>query len=249
MGIYKMLRYFARAVLLSPLVLIAVGLIVTYLPGVADFLSDVFWNYLGEKNTIFSLASNIIQGGMSYSYFSWDNYWGGFLALLFGALGESAIIACCIFAVKSSRVRFTRKAKGIIDGSAWLLTLIGVLLGIFVCGLKGMLAASGQAILTLVVCLGCYLFGIRLMFRGFTYNRNSTYSNRRAGFIIEMLLGIVGNMFDAFCAVFFITGWFEGPRLMRAGASVVVWFAWMGLSAALLYLKILVMKMLAPQAV
>lgn len=248
MDIYRMLRYFARTVILTPLAVIMYGLICTYLPWLADFLSNIFWGVLGETE-IFSLASGVIEGGLSYSHFSVDNFFAGFLALLFGALSDAAIMGFCVFMVKSTHVFFNRTWHGSFTRPVWALTLTGVILGVVICGLKVKLAALGQSLLTLGVCLGCYIFGIALMLRGPKLTKHGTYSNRRAGFIIKMMLGIIGNMFDAFCGVFILTAIMEGPRLMKMGGSFVVWLAWIGLSVALLVLKNMLTQLMQPDEV
>ena len=243
-----MLRYFAAGVLLTPIALILLGLIFTYLPGVANFISNIFWGLLGETK-LFSLASAVLQNGLSFKYFDWNQYWNGFVALLLGAMSEAVIMAVCVFAVKAFFVAFNTKWEARFTRPEWGLTLVGVIIGVVICGIKAKLAMAAQGLMTAMVTLVLYIWAILLMLRGGSLKNHPTYRNRRAGFIIKMLLGIVGNMFDAFCGVFIITALLEGPRLMRMGGSVVAWIAWIGLTVALLYLKNLVMKMLQPETV
>lgn len=249
MGIMRLLRYFARGVLAAPLVVIVLGLIFTYLPGLANFISNIFWGLLGETK-LFSLASNIIAGSMSHQHFTWEDFWGGFLQLMLNALSEAVIMAVCVFVIKSSCIFFNRKWEGRFSRPEWLLTLIGVIIGVVACGIKNQLSLAGQGIYTLIVTIALYVVGIVLMLRGSKLLKgHPTYRNRRDGFIIKMLLGIVGNMLDAFCGVFFITALMEGPRLMDAGGSFITWVAWIGLSAAVLHLKNMLMDLMQPQKV
>lgn len=243
MTVYLFLKIFALVLLLSPLVLILIGTIVTYIPGGAGFLSDFFWSLLGEIN-IFQLASNMLQMGIGYENLATENFVNAFLGVMFGALGDAAILSCCVFAVKSSCVFFNRKYISTFTRPVWAMTTVGVLIGVALIKTKGLLAPLFQGILTLVVCVGLFLYGIFKMLGWRTSSR--TYRERRDAVLIRLMGGIVGNMFAAMCAVMLITCLLEGPKYVRAGGSLLTWWFWSILSLVFLHVTDWIMKLLEP---
>lgn len=248
MYIFRVARYFARGLLLVPVGLVLLWLVITYLPGAADFLYSTLWALLGQV-PIFSQASEVLQSALSLSQFSFEEYLSRFPLLLLAALSDSMIIGCCIFFVKSVCTRFNRKWQSRFTKPVWLLVLIGIVAGVTVCRVKGLLAANAEAILTLVVCLGCYIGGFSLLLRGTNFTRGGTYHNRWAGFIIQMLLGIVSDMFDALCGVFIATAVLQGARFVRQGGNALVCVCWIVVSALLLFVKNALLELLQPSDV
>lgn len=245
MSIYKMARYFAWGLLLFPLSLVLLWAIITFMPGLASYLHNVVWGVLGQI-TSFSQISAVLENALSYSAFSLENFWISFLTVLFNALGDSLIIACCVFLTKSIFTAFTNKGRGRFTRPEWMLTFVGVLVGVGVCMSKGLLTANDGALLTLIVCLVCYIIGILLMLRGTVFKWGGRYCNRKAGFILNLLLGIVGDLYDTMCAMFIITGVVEGSCYVKAGGSVWVCILWILCSAFFFFIKSVLMEFLKP---
>ena len=66
MSIYKAARYFAWGLILFPLGLVLLWAIITFLPGVANFLHNVVWGVLGQISS-FSAISAVLENALSYS--------------------------------------------------------------------------------------------------------------------------------------------------------------------------------------
>lgn len=247
MNIFKSAKAFAWGLIFFPLGLVLLYLAFTYIPGAARFMEDTAWGVVGQV-PIFATASAILQEWMACGKFTVEVFSNGFMALLFGTLGDALVISCCIFFIKSIFTTFNRKGVGRFTKREWILTLVGVVAGVCVCAMKEKLAAAGDAILTLLICLGCYVVGLSLMFRGTLFPKG-VYRNRKAGFILKMILGIVGDLLDTVCAVFIITALVHGPMMAQNGAQV--WFAilWLVISVIVLVLKNNLMGLLAPDEV
>lgn len=246
MNIFRVARYFALGLLLIPLGLVLLWAVITFLPGLAEFLHATIWALLGQI-PIFSQASELLQSMVNMSQFAMDEYLIRFPVLLFSALGDSLIIGCCIFCVKAIFTRFNRRWQGRFTKPVWLMVLMGVVAGVSICAVKDQLAANAEAIVTLVVCLVCYLSGLGLMLRGLNFTRGGTYHNRWAGFLIRMLLGILSDMFDALCGVFIATALLQGARFVRAGGNGLVCVWWIVVSALLMFAKNALLDAMEPR--
>lgn len=231
-----MVRYFAWGLLLGPLALVVLWFVLTFLPGVADFLCDLVWGLLGEVR-VFSQAAELLQLAISNRDASLQTYLTSFLVLLLEGLSDALIIGCCVFFVKATCTFFNRRWEGRFTRPEWLLTLIGVLVGVIFCRLKGVLGAAWSGIVTLVVCLVCYLGGLGLMVRGLNFTRGGTYHNRWAGFLINLLEGIVGNMLDALCGVVVITVLFSGRDLIKGRGGILPCLLWIVVSTVLICVR------------
>ena len=245
---FRQARYFAWGLILAPLILVALWLIITYMPGVASFLKSTFWGLLGQIS-VFSLASELLQSFVTASAFSLEDYMAHLIPLLLQTLSDSLIIACCIFLVKTICTRFNRKWQGRFTKPVWLMTLIGVVIGVAVCQIKGLLAVNGSAILTLVVCLGCYIGGLMLLLRSIGFTKGGTYHNRWAGFVISLLLGIVGDLLDALCGVLIITLLLNGAYYLQQGGSSTFYMVFLIASALIPFAKEVLLELLQPQNV
>lgn len=237
MTIYAIARAFAIIVLGGPVVLVAVGLACTYIPGAADVLSNLFWSSMGEI-PIFALASNVLELLLEEDSITMENFTDSFLAVLFDGASDALILSCCIFGVKSANVSFNRKFEGRFLQREWRMTLLGVLLGVFAITVKGELQPLFRALLTFALCTVLFLYGIRLMLGRKT--TSSVYNNRRAGFMITMMVDILANMFTAMSAVMLVTCVMEGPHYIRQGGSLLVWIACCVLSVLFLYITNLI---------
>ncbi len=236
----RLARYSAWGILMAPLLLVLTGLIITYMPPVADFLERTLWDYLSQL-PIFSLALAILSSVTSVSNVSQQTFLLGYLQLLVYALRDAILIACCIFCLKSIYTKFNRKSEARFTRPVWLLTFSGVFLGVLVSTLSNDLSVLSQSIVFLVLCVGCIVFGMSLILKGVSIFGGGTYSNRRGAFAIGLLLGIVGDMFDALCGVFIATAVLQCHSLVAGGAKLITCLTWIAVSALALFAKSLIM--------
>lgn len=248
MSIIKLARYFAWGLLLFPFGLVLLWLVITFVPGLAGFMAKVAWGLLGQVS-IFSLASEVIQGCLSYHDFTLEQYFVSFPVLLFGAMGDSLIIGCCIFVLKACYTTFNRSWHARLTRPVWRLTLMGVVLGVGICLLKEALAGQWAGIFTLIAPLACCITGIVILLRTPLAARHRTYRSRRAGHILGLLLGIVGDVFGAICGVFIVTTLLQGSHFIKEGGSVLNCLLWIVLSALLLFLNNALMEMMKPKEI
>lgn len=236
------MRAFAILLLGGPVALILIGAACAYIPGAAQLLSDFFWSLLGEIS-IFKLASNMVQVLLGYQSFDTGIYFDAFMAVLVNGVADAAILSCCIFAIKSGCTFFNRTFHGRFLAPVWQMTLVGVIIGVAVIKIKSTLMPLFQSLLTLLICCGLFLYGIRLMLGRPT--SSAVYNNRRAGFMIPMMVGILSDMFTAISAVMLITCIMEGPRCIRQGGSFLIWLGCSILSVVFLYVTNLITNALS----
>lgn len=216
--------------LASPIVLIILGVICTWIPGGAQFINDLFLSALGEI-PIFDLAANMVQVFLENKSLDFDSYLNGFMAVLVNSVADALVLSCCIFGVKCSRIFFKNNGYGRFLVSEWRLTLVGVLIGVVIIKMKSVLLPLGQSILFLIVTASLVLYGMSLMFKG---TPGRTYLNRRAGFLIPLLAGIISDMFTAMSAVFLTSCVMTGPYCVTRGGSFWTWLLCCGLSVGFL---------------
>ena len=236
------LRIFARVVLLSPVIVLVVGLLCTYIPGASEFISKVFWETLGEVNA-FRYASQLIQQGLNYTTLSPDRFFSSLLRMISAEVMDAMVLGASVFLLKSIFLRFNRRFFARYTQPEWVITVAGVVLGIVLLGMRGMLTIRLQSSLTVIFCIGCLIYGIvHMLGYGKNLTRGGTYMSRLLGTIIGLLVDFLGNGVTAFCAVLLITCGMEGPRFIQAGGSLFVWLLWCLLSAGVLYLSEFILR-------
>ena len=248
MNIFRIARYFAWGLLLAPACLLLAWATITYLPGVADFLKAVVWAVVGEI-PIFAQAGEILQSMISIREFSLGLFLSQLPLFLISTLSDALIISCCIFLTKAICIRFNRRWQAQFSKPVWFMVLVGGAAGVLVCMLKELPFANAEAIVTLVACLACYLGGIGLMLRGTVFTWGGTYHNRWAGSLIGMLLGIIGNVFDAVCGVFIATTLMQGADFIKNGGRPMFCVSLIVTSALMLFVKNALLELLQPQEV
>lgn len=245
MSIRRIARYFAWGLLLAPIIVVALWLVITFLPGVAKLFGNVVWGILGEIPP-FAQASAALQEWVTNSKNTVASFFGHLMTILFSSLSDALIMGCCVFLVKSCCTFFNQEWRGRFTRPEWLLTLGGVVLGVIACKIKQNSAGAWASLLTLIICLACFGTGIGMMLRGVNFTPNGGYHNRWAGFVINLMLGIVGNVFDALCGVAIVTVLFSGKLLLETGHGILPCLLWIVVACGLLVVKNAIIDLAQP---
>ena len=223
-------------VMSSPLMAMLVSGLAAMLPGLAAVLSNLFWGLLGEVE-IFSLASGLLEQYMYYEQVSMGDVALATVYLALKEMLEAFVLGCGVFAVKSCFVHFNRQFIHNLTRPKWLISVLGVALGVALATLTDLTSGAMRAMLQAVFTVGLIIFGIFkiLNARPMTASRRR-YASRRNSIVIYMLLEIVSNVFSALCAVILITCVLEGPRFVADGGSVEPWLLLAFFSIVLLWI-------------
>ena len=215
--------------LLGPVALLLLSLVCTYIPGAPSFLMEFFVNYLGEVD-LFSSSVAFLTALKESEGITAASFGGMVLQLLFSSMLEAAIIAGCVFAVKISFMTLSRASantRGGIDQIivAWrypvfLLTAVGVLLGVLACGAIGKVALPAvQGILGWLLMLAIMIYGISMMFRTAGRFRRAKQIQNSYAVFANLLWEVLSNMLIALCAVMAVACLFAGPKFVENGLS------------------------------
>ncbi|MBR6570175.1 MAG: hypothetical protein IKK75_06935 [Clostridia bacterium] len=189
-------------------------------------LGELIFGLLGESEySIFGRAAEIVKQYLTLRHSSPNAMLEGFWLLLSTEIISAILMGCCIFILKSIFTKFNRNYIGGLLYPKWLITFLGVCLGLGANSLIGAVTpdAVGELLKSLL-SLGLLLLGIGMMlgFKGRTIdpNKKSHRRFRRAhlGYIVSLVLDIVGNAFNAILAVSFITSYLTGPALLHDDA-------------------------------
>lgn len=226
----RLLKNVARLILLSPIILVVLGLVCTYIPGAPEFLDRLFWQSLGQAE-VFSIASELLEGSMGYSSLSPEHVMNGYMYMLANAILDAAVMGTTVFLVKAINIRFNRKYIAYYITPEWLSTVIGIVIGVLLLTANENLFAQLEGSLSALMAIGFMILGIRLMLgKRSTPVKGGKYHNRMMGTIISLLFDILENMITALCAGSILTCVMEGPKLLKADGNIVVWLTWVAIS-------------------
>jgi len=208
-------------------VLLVGGILMRAIPPLATTVNEIFWGMLGESDSnIFARAAEIVKQLMFHDESSTESIASGFLLLLSSEIISAILMGSCIFILKSIFTKFDRNYGGSLLYPKWLITFLGVCLGVGVNSLIGAVAPEVVgALLKSILSLGLILLGIGMMlgFKGRLINpaKKSHRRFRRShlGYITTLVLGVLGNAFNAILAVCFVSGYMTGPAQIHAGGN------------------------------
>lgn len=228
-------RRIAQGILFSPIILIVLGFVCTYIPGAPAFLNKLFWQFFG-KIEVFQIASEVLEGGIGYSELSADQVMGGYIHMISGAVLDSAVLGTVAFLVKAVMLKFNQKYEVYYTQPRWLATVIGIVMGVIILTASSSLFDQAKAILSAAASIGCMLFGIWLMLGKVRKpKKDGTYASRLNGTIMSLLFDILENMLISLCAVSILTCTMEGPRMLANGGNLGAWFLWAGISVGMFF--------------
>jgi hypothetical protein len=228
--------------LFSPVIVLMVCLLFTLIPGGSEFLSKVFQESLGGVHA-FRYASRLLMQGVNDTLLSPGQFFSSLVGMIRVELMDALILGAAMFLLKSTATRFSQRFLARYTQPEWVLSVIGVALGVILLDLRGMIMVRLQTSLSVVVTIGCLVFGIvYVLTNGKAMRRGGSFLSRMLSTLIGMLVTFLGNGVTAFCAVLLITCGMEGPRFIQAGGSLFVWLLWCLLSAGVLYLSEFILR-------
>ena len=236
------LRILAQVLLFSPVSVLGVCLLGALIPGGSEVLSKVFQDSLGGVHA-FRYASRLLLQGVEYSVLTPGRFFSALLGMIRVELVDALVLGAAMFLLKSTTRRFSQRFLARYTQPEWVLSVAGVVLGIILLELRGAIVVRLRTSLSVVVTIGCLVFGIfYVLTNGKAMSRGGSFLSRMLSTLIGMLVTFLGNGVTAFCAVLLITCGMEGPRFIQAGGSLFVWLLWCLLSAGVLYLSEFILR-------
>ena len=225
--VFSMARMFSWIIMvIVPVLLILISLLCAYIPGAPEVLMDFFVNLFGEVE-IFGNAVEMLSILYDSEQIIVDNVGLYFLGLLVNSLSETLVIACCIFAVKVTFLTL-RPARANTPGGidqiirsfrapVFLLTALGVALGVLVCRVGDRLLPTARALFVSLLPVALMLYGIVIMVGAAnSYQRARRRANVYA-VLVELLGEILGGAAMTLCMVLCVVCLFAGPKLVKEG--------------------------------
>lgn len=235
------------AIILSPFALSVVILFLHLVPDVSGFLSNVFWSWLGDVS-VFPMTIDFIQKYCSHETVRMEELLMAYFSLIvYGAL-DAIFMGCCIFVIKSifTKIRTITNKGGNFDyfyffvpGHEWLLSLIGVFIGVALQPVFGFGSRHMSAVLKGALSIALLIYGITKIWTAGNKMlswRGSDYERVREKYLLRLLLGILINAFQAIAVANVLTLWMEFGRMWRAGAHLLPMAVWLLSSILLVYL-------------
>lgn len=245
-------RVLALLILTYPLWLAGIMALFYYIPALNEIMLELFWEVCGEWDLI-RLISALLKERIFYEHVDLKELLGVYLQAIMSASLDAIFLGCCIFALKSMDIAFTKvkskSGKRYFYGtqhSAKLLDVAGVCIGVALRFIFGVGSDFTQSMLEGVFSIGLMIFGIVQIWtagkriRG-NYKKNS-FREERSGYLLKMLLAILADAFCAIAVINMVTCLMEAPRMLHEGAFWPPVVIWMVLSLVLIYLTNLLVK-------
>lgn len=229
-------------VLMSPVLWFLVSWICTKIPFAAEFLSKLFWELLGEI-PVFKVAAQILENALSYEKPTAGWFIVMYLEMIANSALDALILGFAVFLFKSIFARVTRQGLVTIPREQ-LATVLGIVAGISLTMGKNVLPDVLAGLFEFLICLGCMLLGIGMMFRR-TLTKPHRVRNRGTG-IAKMLMEILVDANIAILSVSLTVCSLEGPRIVQETGSIKMWLAWYVISMLLYGVLDTVLLLAAP---
>lgn len=256
MNLFSVANIFSWVILLLPVALILLSLACAYIPGAPEFLTDFFVNLFGEVE-LFGNAVDMLSILYDSGKLRADNILTFTLGLLVSSLAETMIISCCIFGVKVTFMTLNRARANTVGGidqifvswryPVFLLTAVGVALGVLFCGAIEDLVPAMKAILTAAVPMLIVVYGIFIMLRSANMFRREKQIANTYGVFVGLFGEIISNTAITLCAVLCIVCLFVGPEFVRNGMPVKVLLSLYFLGIAIIYLTFQLTQWIRPR--
>lgn len=229
------------------IILVALGFIAPYLITflvaligsinleIATWISELFWNLVGEV-PMFKILASVLQTALDMNYTPVEFLIHATLRVISGALLDAVVIAACIYLVKSFFVVFTQ------SGGIWYsvfgkrvlskyISFLGVVLGIVVTNLfknqTDLIRAmvyGGASIL--IMLIGLYIMTAKSGVIPNPRKRDRLLANFLIDILIDMSLAISTAMI-ATCSL-------EGPRLIFQEGNLKLLFSYLAVETIVL---------------
>ena len=240
------MKILAIALLCAPLWIILLVAVFYFIPGISTFVSNVFWEMLGDRWNIFALAQQMMKSMSGANKLEMSSFFSGMLSLMLNAALDAVFIGCIIFLVQSTSVTLRKvKRNGnkfyyhILGRPKWISSLVGVCIAVALDSLFGLGPKSLSFLLKSFASVIVMIVGFVLIFKagnGATGKyKNQRFQEDRTSFLWKLAVAVIVNGFKAIAVVNLITFVMEGATLLRNGAHLwplITWFA----SSALLML-------------
>lgn len=208
----------------SPILWFAFSLLSIHCPPLAEFISKIFWQVLGDI-PIFENTASILEAALSYKQFSGSLLLLTLLELLIRSIFDSFLMGFSLFATNSIFAKFNRKGLLIIPANT-LVNTLGIVIGVLLSMGINVVPETIQSIFYFLFCIGLYLFGLGMMLGK---PIRSHLTGTRSATIAKMLMKILVNANKAWCYVALVVCSMEGPRIVAQDFSnLETWLAFYG---------------------
>lgn len=223
---------------------LSTGITMYHFPEFANMASDFLWSLAGEAPVTFiSRGAEIAKQVLSIKNVDASVLSSYLLRMFSTEIISALLMGSSIFILKSIFTRFNRNYVGSLLYPKWFLTLLGVALGVGLNSLIGTVAPEVPGeLLKAGLTIGFMLLGIGIMlgFKGRQINPFKK-SHRRfriahLGYITKLVLGVVGNAFNAILAVTCACGYMIGPAQIHSGNGYITsWIELLSLCLVLMW--------------
>ncbi|MBR3906308.1 MAG: hypothetical protein IKJ51_11445 [Clostridia bacterium] len=223
---------------------------ISFIPGGADFIHNLFWETLGIFE-IFEGAASAMSSFLISEEIQFDNMVRQFFKSISESFLQAWIIGICVTICveictkqeiskrweKGTNVKYAVLSNGFI-GSPVLLSAIGVFVGVLILTLiKKADSETKQAVLYGAIAIGLMLTGIGIML-----GKRKKYSEYTTGRIVGNLLKTLGGAAYAFCVAGAVAALMNAPLMIQNGASIWHAVLWYFVMVVFMFLMILIYR-------
>lgn len=202
---------------------------------IANWLSDLFWNVLGQ-NDMFEIIANTLQTALGKGYTPIEFVVNATVAVVVGAFMDAAVIATCIYLVKSFCANFSQ------SGGLWYsffgvkilskyVSVVGVVLGVVVTNLFKNQVEMARQLIYAGTSIAFMILGVMIMI-----GKSSVIPSwkKRDRLITNLLIDILIDMSLAISTAVIATCSLEGPRIIFQAGNLSLLFGYLAVEAIML---------------
>ena len=202
---------------------------------VAGWISDLFWNLLGEQQ-MFKIIANVLQTALSMDYTPAEFVIKTAVEVVTGALLDAIVIATCIYLIKSVCAMFSQ------SGALWYsfggkkilakyVSIAGIVLGVFVINIFKNQRDQIRDLINAGISIGCIFVGVVIMLGKARIIPNA---KKRDRLISNLLIDILIDMSLAISTAVIATCSMEGPRLIFIEGNLKLLYCYLAVEAVIL---------------